>query len=164
MLVRLALFQTLRETRAERANPATFRAMAARLRPDPPAPATRGGNLLDQIAEQTAEAHEPALESDKSWDNVIRRIVTPHLTPKGDPRQDELVGQVDAATGAVLRAILGHPDFQALEAAWRSIFFLLQRVETGVDLKLYLIDLTREELMEAARAGRPLERVAGAVG
>ena len=151
----LPLFQTLRETRAELANPATFRAMAARLRPDPPAPATRGGNLLDQIAEQTAE-HEPALESDKSWDNVIRRIVTPHLTPKGDPRQDELVGQVDAATGTVLRAILGHPDFQALEAAWRSIFFVLQRLETGVELKLYLIDLTREELMEAARTGRPL--------
>ena len=158
----LPLFQTLRETRAELANPATFRAMAARLRPDPPAPATRGGNLLDQIAEQTAE-HEPALESDKSWDNVIRRIVTPHLTPKGDPRQDELVGQVDAATGAVLRAILGHPDFQALEAAWRSIFFLLQRLETGVELKLYLIDLTREELMEAARAGRPLAQDAWSV-
>ncbi|MGD0869628.1 MAG: type VI secretion system contractile sheath large subunit [Bryobacteraceae bacterium] len=166
----LPLFQTLRQTRAELANPATFRAMAARLRPDPTsspgapiaspsAPAgLGGGSLLDQIAEQTAAAQQPALESDESWDNVIRRIVTPHLTPKADARQDELVGQVDAATGAVLRAILGHPDFQALEAAWRSIFFLLQRLETGVELKLYLIDLTREELMEAAHAGRPLTR------
>jgi type VI secretion system protein ImpC len=158
----LPLFQTLRQTRAELANPATFRAMAARLRPDPTssssAPAARGGSLLDQIAEQTAVVQKPALDSDESWDNVIRRIVTPHLTPKADPRQDELVGQVDAATGAVLRAILGHPDFQALEAAWRSVFFLLQRLETGVELKLYLIDLTREELMEAARAGRPLAR------
>jgi type VI secretion system protein ImpC len=154
----LPLFQTLRQTRAELANPATFRAMAARLRPDPPAAAVRGGSLLDQIAEQTATVQEPSLESDESWDHVIRRIVTPHLTPKADPRQDELVGQVDAATGAMLRAILGHPDFQALEAAWRSIFFLLQRLETGVELKLYLIDLTRAELMEAARAGRPLAR------
>jgi type VI secretion system protein ImpC len=155
----LPLFQTLRQTRAELANPATFGAMAARLRPDPSAPVARGGgSLLDQIAEQTEAAHEPALDSDTSWDNVIRRIVTPHLTPKADPRQDELVGQVDAATGAVLRAILGHPDFQALEAAWRSIFFLLQRLETGVELKLYLMDLTREELMEAARAGRPPAR------
>src|ERR1039457_6372382 len=49
----LPLFQTLRQTRAELANPATFGAMAARLRPDPPA-AARGGSLLDQIAEQTA--------------------------------------------------------------------------------------------------------------
>lgn len=154
----LPLFQTLRQTRAELANPATFRSMAARLRPDPPAAARGGGSLLDQITEQTAVVREPALDSDESWDNVIRRIVTPHLTPKADPRQDELVAQVDAATGAMLRAILGHPDFQALEAAWRSIFFLLQRVETGVELKLYLIDLTREELMEAARAGRPLAR------
>src|ERR1019366_2200998 len=158
----LPLFQTLRQTRAELANPATFRAMAARLRPDPPDPpaaaARGGGSPLDQNAEQTETVQQPALDSDSSWDNVIRRIVTPHLTPKADPRQDELVGQVDAATGAVLRAILGHPDFQALEAAWRSVFFLLQRLETGVELKLYLIDLTREELMEAARAGRPLAR------
>jgi len=172
----LPLFQTLRQTRAELANPATFRDMAARLRPDPArapsasaaspsAPAGRGGgSLLDQIAQQTAAVDQPeldsdaALKSDESWDNVIRRIVTPHLTPKADPRQDELVGQVDAATGAMLRAILGHPDFQALEAAWRSIFFLLQRLETGVELKLTLIDVTRAELMEAARAGRPLAR------
>src|ERR1017187_2561478 len=69
----LPLFQTLRQTRAELANPATFRAMAARLRPDPTssssAPAARGGSLLDQIAEQTAVVQKPALDSDESWDN-----------------------------------------------------------------------------------------------
>jgi len=159
----LPLFQSLRRARAELSNPATFRAAAARMQPEPQpsAPAARGASLLDQIAEQTV-AQMPqsgsggTLKSDASWDNVIRRIVAPHLTPKADPRQDELVGQVDAATGAVLRAILAHPDFQALEAAWRSVFFLLQRLETGVELKLYLIDLTRDELVEAARAGQAL--------
>jgi type VI secretion system protein ImpC len=57
-----------------------------------------------------------------------------------------------------MRAILGHPGFQALEAAWRSVFFLLQRLETGVQLKLYLIDVTRDELLDAALLRRPLAR------
>jgi type VI secretion system protein ImpC len=153
----LPLFQTLRQTRAQLANPATFRAAAARLKPEPPpaaAPAKPfSGSLLDQIVEQTPEAAAPAPEREASWDDAIRRIVQPYLVPRPDPRQEELVAQVDAATGAVMRAILGHPQFQELEAAWRSAFFLLQRVETGVDLKLYLVDITREELVEAAHSG-----------
>ena len=81
--------------------------------------------------------------------------MAPHVIPKADPRQKELVAQVDAATGALMRAILTHPDFQALEAAWRSVFFLLQRLETGVELKLYAIDITREEMRDATSSGHP---------
>jgi len=159
----LPLFQTLRRTRAQLADPATFRAAAARLQPaPPPAPAPPpvqakpfSGSLLDQIVEQTPDAAPPppALDRQASLDEAIRRIVQPHLLPRPDPRQDELVAQVDAASSAVMRAILGHPQFQALEAAWRSAYFLLQRVETGVELKLNLVDITREELVESALSG-----------
>ena len=157
----LPLFQTLRRTRAQLADPATFRAAAARLQPAPPpvpAPAKPfSGSLLDQIVDQTAEdaapAPAPPADREASLDEAIRRIVQPHLLPRPDPRQDELVAQVDAAASAVMRAILAHPQFQALEAAWRSAYFLLQRVETGVELKLNLVDITREELAQAALSG-----------
>ena len=158
----LPLFQTLRRTRAQLADPATFRAAAARLKPAPPPPAETAksfsGSLLDQIVEQTPDPVEQAPASEASWNDAIRRIVQPHLLPKPDPRQEELVALVDAATGEAMRSILNHPQFQALEAAWRSVFFLLQRVETGVELKLYLIDVTRDELLEAALFRRPLTR------
>ena len=65
------------------------------------------------------------------------------------------MAQVDAASSALMRAILGHPQFQALEAAWRSVFFLLQRLDTGLELKLYLIDITREEMLDATSSGHP---------
>ena len=157
----LPLFQSLRRTRGELANPATFRATATRLSPDPaapppPAPVAFSGSLLDQIAEQSEGAPVPVRDNRTSWDEVIRRVVQPHIIPGPDPRQPGLLGQVDAATSELMRAVLAHPQFQALESAWRSLFFLLQRLETGVELKLYVLDLTREELVEAAAAGRPL--------
>jgi type VI secretion system protein ImpC len=160
------LFQPLRQARAELSNPATFRAAAASLSaappPPPPAPAQPiSGSLLDQIMDEALEPDapvRPALDRDASWNEAIGGIVRPHLVPKPDARQEELVAQVDAAASALMRAVLGHPEFQALEAAWRSVFFLLQRLETGVELKLYLVDITRDEMIEAALAGRSLVR------
>jgi type VI secretion system protein ImpC len=53
---------------------------------------------------------------------------------------------VDAAAGARLRALLHHPTFQALEAAWRAVFQLVRAIETGSQLKLYLMDISKAEL------------------
>ncbi len=53
--------------------------------------------------------------------------------------------------GETMRAILHHPDFQSLESAWRSIFFLFQHVETSADLKVYLLDAPRAEIGSALR-------------
>ena len=161
------LFQSLRKARAELSNPETFRTAAAGLGAAPPSqpaapsaqpappPAPLSSSLLDQILEESSEPAEAPPDPTAPLDEAIRRIVAPHIVPKADPRQHELVAQVDAAASSLLRAILGNPHFQALEAAWRSVFFLLQRLETGVDLKLYLIDVTCEEMMEAALDGHP---------
>ena len=45
-----------------------------------------------------------------------------------------------------MRSLLHSAEFQGLEAAWRGVFFLIRRLETGVDLKLYLFDMARLEL------------------
>jgi type VI secretion system protein ImpC len=42
--------------------------------------------------------------------------------------------------------LLRHPAFRQLEAAWRCIDLLVRRLETGSDLKLYLIDVGQNEL------------------
>jgi type VI secretion system protein ImpC len=155
----LPVFQSLRKARAELADPVTFRAAAAgpQSDPAPPPPAPFSGSLLDEIVEQTTDSSPAPLDRTVplDLDEAIRRIVAPHVIPRAGPRQEELVAQVDSATGALMRAILGHPQFQALEAAWRSVFFLLQRLETGTQLKLYAIDITREEMLEATSSGHP---------
>ncbi|NNG05422.1 MAG: type VI secretion system contractile sheath small subunit, partial [Inquilinus sp.] len=49
-------------------------------------------------------------------------------------------------TAHQLRAILHHPGFQAVEAAWRGLDLLVRRLETDATLKLYLIDIGKAEL------------------
>ena len=45
-----------------------------------------------------------------------------------------------------MRRLLHHPNFQALEAAWRSVYFLVRRLETGSALKLCLLDISKQDL------------------
>jgi predicted component of type VI protein secretion system len=54
-----------------------------------------------------------------------------------------------------MRAILHHPHFQSLEAAWRAVAMLVDRLQPDTDLKLCVFDATVEELMLGqALAGR----------
>ena len=60
----------------------------------------------------------------------------------------------DDATAAEMRELLHHRDFQALEALWRGVDFLVRRLETGPALQLYLIDLARDEIATDLHADR----------
>ena len=162
------IFRGLREVRLRLQDPATFAAAAEELgvRSDahPAAKASaqpssagavahdlvhdRSGSLLDQIVDRTADKPsegQSARPSDKLQE-FVRRVTEPHLTAAVDSRQAEIIGTIDRALSAQMRALVQVPAFQALEAAWRAVFFLVRRIETGPQLKLYLIDISKAEL------------------
>src|SRR5881392_3148549 len=58
----------------------------------------------------------PALDSraDGGLSEFVQRAVAPHLIGTPDPSGAEIKAGVDAAVAAELRAILHHPDYQAL--------------------------------------------------
>jgi type VI secretion system protein ImpC len=58
-----------------------------------------------------------------------------------------MIEATDAAIGEMMRRILHHPDFQALEAAWRGLGFLVSRLETDEKVELHILDASKEELM-----------------
>ncbi|MGD0014435.1 MAG: type VI secretion system contractile sheath large subunit, partial [Bryobacteraceae bacterium] len=150
------LFGALRETREKLGDRATFAAAAEALRPavpavPPPAPPAGKVTLDELLGEPAVTRPRRALDD---WERLIRDLVAPHLVPGADPRQAELIAQVDSTITAQMRALLHQPGFQDLEAAWRALFFLLRRLETGVGLKLFLLDISKAELgamLEAAR-------------
>jgi type VI secretion system protein ImpC len=154
----LELFQRLRWTRSELLDPETFRRAADALRapaprPLPEAPERLAPRSLDELLEASVQETEartaepeatPRLRDE--WSQLIHDIVAPHLVPGAPPEQAKMVADVDAAIGEQMRAVLHQPDFQALEAAWRGLWFLLRRLETGVSLRLHLIDVSKAEL------------------
>lgn len=83
--------------------------------------------------------------SEQAAAQLIRQVVAAHVVPAADPQQAPLLAAVDAALADAMRSILHHPDFQTLEAIWRSLDFLVRRLETGPDLEIVLYDVTAEE-------------------
>jgi type VI secretion system protein ImpC len=165
---RAGMFRRLRDVRAKLSNPATFAAAAAELGlGQPAAPAARpsetgrpssagspaipsmvSGSLLDEMIEQT-EARGPAAGASRAPDEFqqfLRRVTEPHLAPAADPRQAKALELIDVAASAQMRALLHYPPFQTLEAAWRAIYFLIRRAETGSQLQIFLLDISKEEL------------------
>jgi type VI secretion system protein ImpC len=161
----LEVFQALKETRKSLENPAIFAAVAGGLKRAGSQSATPGsriksetraaektgpvsGDLLDQIISQTPgeQAKTDTLPPPSEWQSFLQDIVRPHLVSHPHPRQMETMAAVDAATGELMRMIMHHPDFMAMEAAWKGLYFLVSRIETDALLKLYLLDISKEEL------------------
>ncbi len=145
----LEVFRRLRATREKLADAATFGAAAAELGvasagSAPDLSELIGGSALERAIE-AAEARGPAPAADPLAE-FLRRVVAPYVVPKPHPRQQELLAQLDEAIGGLMRAVLHQPAFQALEAAWRGVDFLVRRLETDGRLKIHLLDLSREEL------------------
>jgi type VI secretion system protein ImpC len=152
----LDVFQALRGLREKLSDSATFAAAARALEPaEPPPPPSRPAKITldDLLDESDASSAGPARALD-DWSAMLRDIVAPHLVPGVDPHQAELIAKVDVATSDAMRVLLHQPAFQELEAAWQAVYFLIRRLETGPELKLYLLDVSKVELaaeLEAAR-------------
>ena len=163
----LDLFARLRDIRGRLADPGTFSAAAVELgiQPGPasaltPAPAAPrasapqpdlaalgSGSVLEQVLEKAEEGAAPRRGRDE-WDRFLHDLVAPHLVQGVDPRQSDVVAEVDRAISATMQVVFHHPDYQALESAWRGVFVLVQRLETDSSLKLFLVDVSKDDLAE----------------
>lgn len=158
---RMPLFRSLRELRARAADARAFPDVARefglgltaeRIEPPPARPSTdtartlAGGSLLEQIVADTP-ADEPTRPAPRDeLQAFIREAVAPHLVARTDPRQSDFIDKLDQAIASRMRAVLHDPAVQAIEALWRSLFFLVRNADTGTALKIRLIDISRAEL------------------
>ena len=116
----LPVFSGLRRLRERLEDRATFAAAAAEMRawgtpekpaPEKPAPAPdlarlAPDQLFSRMLDEAAPSDAPVPRAPDPFDLLLRDIVTPHLEPKTDPRQAELLAQVDETVSAQMR---GHP-------------------------------------------------------
>ena len=141
---RLNLFHSLREARERLEDPDTYREAAQQLFFSPPAPEAtmdilKPVSLLDQMVAESegGTVVDPFTE-------YLRKLVAPYTTPQADPKLPEMLAEVDAAITGNMRAILHHPNFQTVEAAWRALDRMIRTVETGVELKIYVMHLPQD--------------------
>jgi type VI secretion system protein ImpC len=166
------IFETFRETRKRLADPKTYESAAREVRewsqlrigqssddapgrsteraPDTQPPPGGSSGLLDQVIELSAGTEsapaKPRIDDSSNWNTFLRKLVEPHLVRGDDPDRDTLVDAVDGASAKLMRSILHHPEFQAVEASWRALYFLVAGTETDSALELYMLDISKSEL------------------
>jgi type VI secretion system protein ImpC len=112
-----------------------------------PSTSESGDQMFERLLGERREQATPVAATQDRLDNLLQRVVGPHIVYELDPKVDTAVDAVDLAITATMRCILHHPDFQALEGAWRSLYDLLQETEFGEDLQLKICNVSKEELL-----------------
>src|SRR5450631_2921321 len=112
---------------------------------------TQETSLLDQIVEQgrfgaEAESRERGKDLVKEF---IAQVLDGSMTVAKDAEMmiNARIAQIDHLLSLQLNEILHHPQFQKLEGSWRGLKYLMDNSETGVGLKIKVMNATKKELL-----------------
>jgi type VI secretion system protein ImpC len=166
---RVVAFERLRDVRRRLSNERTYAEAAAEVRAwmgteatgakesektesDQRAIQHDGASLLSQLIGGTPDERPTPATASRSVsgledvDALVREIARPHIVEREDPQQAELIEMVDRSSAGLMRTVLRDERVRALESGWRALYFLVSRLETSNALKLYLLDVSKDEL------------------
>jgi type VI secretion system protein ImpC len=140
------------------------------LRPAQPKPQAPRAGLLDEMIGHT-ESRATRAEDAGDLAAFIERVTAKHLADRPDAAKMEWKAKVKAVASAQMKAILHHPDFQALESAWRSVYMLVMGLGAEEGIQIAICDITLDEVTADADAfavwlsgARPWSLVVGNYG
>jgi type VI secretion system protein ImpC len=108
--------------------------------------------LLDQIVEQGRLARDPA-SRERGKDLVkefVSQVLEGSMTVSRDAEAmiNARIAQIDHLISIQLNEILHHAEFQKLEGSWRGLKYLMDSSETGVGLKIKVLNVNKKELLK----------------
>src|SRR5579863_4169497 len=109
---------------------------------------TQESSLLDQIVEQGrfGEAKERGKDLVKEF---VSQVLEGSMTIAKDAEMmiNARIAQIDHLLSIQLNEIMHHSAFQKLEGSWRGLKYLMDNSETGVGLKIRVLNVTKKELL-----------------
>ena len=160
---RLSVFDELRDISKRLSNNQTFPEATAQLLAiqSPGSTETSNKNAAPVTSEEDSSTFERLLgrsaETDTSQSgqharSAVQRLIADaikdQVVPEATAEQGIYEAAAEEAISKLMRLILQHPEFKALEALWRGLEFLVRRCELDENLKLFVCDVSRDELME----------------
>ena len=61
---------------------------------------------------------------------------------------ERLIADIDGRLSLQMNEIIHHPDFQKLEGSWRGLQHMVNSTDTGTNLKIKVLNLTKKELVK----------------
>jgi type VI secretion system protein ImpC len=108
--------------------------------------------LLDQIVEEGRFGAEPAAR--ERGKNLVKEFVAQVLEGSMTIARDTemminaRIAQIDHLVSLQLNEVMHHPSFQKLESTWRGVKYLMDQSETGVMLKIRILNCSKKELLK----------------
>ncbi|MCX7561332.1 type VI secretion system contractile sheath large subunit [Sulfitobacter sp. F26204] len=116
-----------------------------------PARAVSGGNTvradlkLSDFQKLIGDT-ERKLAQPSPVDDLLARVVGPHIRKLPDPNVTAMADAVDAALSDAMRMVLHHPEFQSVESQWRALDLIARSIEVDDTLEVMLYDISAEEI------------------
>jgi type VI secretion system protein ImpC len=110
-----------------------------------------GGSLLEEILAETKMT--PGDEGYEIAKPGVQAFIAELVTPKREGEKidkalvDALIAEIDAKLSKQIDEIIHHPTFQKLESAWRSLKFVIDRVDFRENIKVELLNCSKEDLL-----------------
>ncbi len=107
-------------------------------------------SLLDQVITETriGRNEEQRAESRRQIATLVEEVMsgTVRIAKDLETTISARIADIDQLLTVQLNEILHAPEFQKLEASWRGLHYLVQQSETGTNLKIRVMNASKEDL------------------
>lgn len=110
------------------------------------------GSLLDQILSETKL--NPADDGYEIAKRGISAFVAEMLAPNRQGERvdklvvDQMIGEIDKRLSAQVNEIMHNPKVQGLESAWRSLKYMIDKVDFRENIRVELLNCSKEDLLQ----------------
>ncbi|MBT8405350.1 MAG: type VI secretion system contractile sheath large subunit, partial [Gemmatimonadetes bacterium] len=118
------------------------------------------GQILDRAAPASSSGSPPDGRASRPMDSVrafAAEAARHDTVPREDPAEAARAKDARGRAADALRRFLRRPDLRGLERRWRSVDLMTRRLDTGPDLHVYLVDVSRGALAAETHSGGGLE-------
>lgn len=108
-------------------------------------------SLLDQVITATRPQSEKEAARIKDYfRQFLDQVVKPgHVVSKDVETNIKFwIGEIDKKLSSQLNEVMHHPDFQRLEGTWRGLHYLVHQSETGENLKIRVLNVSKRDLFK----------------
>lgn len=82
---------------------------------------------------------------------MVKRFSEAGVAPKqwtfDKQRVDDFIAEIDQQLSAQINEILHHKEFQRLESAWRSLWYLVDNTEFRQNIKIEVLNVSKDDLL-----------------
>ena len=114
-------------------------------------PAAGSTSLVDDIVMLTKIKPEEETYSvtKRGVEALIAQLLGPGKAPSRISHSviTEMISEIDRKISKQLDAILHHPAYQKVESAWRSLKFLVDRTDFRENIKLEIVNVSKDDLL-----------------